>query len=317
MCSCGFSALRWVAVRRAQKLVSEDRVRYQAAWEKVLGDQDAELPRLKSAVQSLSLKVSTPARHLHRRMAGSDIKNASSFEVLLLSISEMGETSKSENRGKTSVSKIMAHLSGLSQKLNLTLGSPNQVDDRLPIQNLDQLYSQATLLCPILHSMATGWAEQSGGTLPLGKQGESTWTNLKRPDRAIQKALRTYAEDPSYILDICRCSLIFPGISSMVKCINCLKTDDRIVVVRIKSRMTDDLEAERSAGYRDVCINFRVVTKQTVLLGIENHVVEIQLLHRYIAAIKQDDDTRDTCFSAILAANDHDGHDSGPAAMTS
>jgi hypothetical protein len=56
--------------------------------------------------------------------------------------------------------------------------------------------------------------------------------------------------------------------------------------VRIKNRFDPAFDAERSAGYRSLAVNLRVVTERTMALGVETHVCEVQLLLVQMAAIK-------------------------------
>jgi hypothetical protein len=57
-------------------------------------------------------------------------------------------------------------------------------------------------------------------------------------------------------------------------------------VLRIKNRLDPDYDSARSAGYRDVGVNLRVVTPETRALGVDAHVCELQLLLRRFAELK-------------------------------
>jgi hypothetical protein len=56
--------------------------------------------------------------------------------------------------------------------------------------------------------------------------------------------------------------------------------------MRIKNRLDPDYDSARSAGYRDVGVNLRVVTPETRALGVDAHVCELQLLLRRFAELK-------------------------------
>ncbi len=56
--------------------------------------------------------------------------------------------------------------------------------------------------------------------------------------------------------------------------------------MRVKNRLDPDYDAEESLGYRDVGLNLRIVTAETLGLGAEAHVCEVQLLLRQFAELK-------------------------------
>ena len=56
--------------------------------------------------------------------------------------------------------------------------------------------------------------------------------------------------------------------------------------VRVKNRYDPTYNAEQSAGYRNLAVNLRVVTDETIALGAETHVCEVQLLLIQMATIK-------------------------------
>ena len=60
----------------------------------------------------------------------------------------------------------------------------------------------------------------------------------------------------------------------------------QVQVVRIKNRLDPAYDSGRSAGYRDVALNLRVVTAEAMALGVDLHVCEVQLLLRPFAALK-------------------------------
>jgi len=304
-----FSIAYWKCVQRSRTLVKDDEQRYKAVWSGILSNHGRDLSKLDATVKDLQKRINSPPRQLHRCniVDGPSSSQANPFQTFLCAFAgtrekPSGEGSSEVLRNKSereiegyhprtysSFHKLKSHLYWMSTEFKLTsLGSPGKVDPGLPVQNLDQLYSQAMLLCPVLHRRASNWALMSNGNVPLGKLADSTWTSLKSPSRAIQKAVRTYWSDPSYVLDICRCSIVFPTVSELTTCLECIYEDEQVELVRLRSRMTNDDLAHRSAGYRDVCVNLRIINQDTVAVGCENHVMEVQLLLQPIAAIKHD-----------------------------
>jgi hypothetical protein len=71
-----------------------------------------------------------------------------------------------------------------------------------------------------------------------------------------------------------------------MQCLSLIHNDHEVILVRIKNRFDPVFNSEQSAGYRNLAINLRVVTKETLALGIETHVCEVQLLLVQMAAIK-------------------------------
>jgi hypothetical protein len=106
-----------------------------------------------------------------------------------------------------------------------------RLDERSPVRSLDQLYSQALGLAPVLSIACARWAAGSGGVLDLPDQrlagspplappappggmdwGFAGWESfrlVKRPARAVEKAVACYGGDVSRVTDICRGRILF------------------------------------------------------------------------------------------------------------
>ena len=93
-------------------------------------------------------------------------------------------------------------------------------------------------------------------------------------------------QDVSRLVDICRHSIYFDTIEGVTKCLNQIHSDKDVTILRIKNRFDPAFDAGRSAGYRNLSLNLRVVTKETLALGAETHICEVQLLLVQIATIK-------------------------------
>jgi hypothetical protein len=74
----------------------------------------------------------------------------------------------------------------------------------------------------------------------------------------------------------------------VIKAIKVITSDQDIVLERVKNRLDPDYQADISAGYRDVAMNFRIVNKDTVRMGVEGHVCELQLILIEYAMLKHD-----------------------------
>jgi len=196
-----------------------------------------------------------------------------------------------------------------------------QVDFDSPVMDLDQLFVQAEGVYPLLRAKTRAWALVSHGLLlrieeNVKAKGEDQegylpptpppppppkksfqevdydapikWAKLKRPERAIEKVLRSYGGDASRLCDICRQSIVFDSIASLQKCVEVIAADTEVTIVRVKNRLDPAYDSSLSLGYRDVAFNLRICTKEAFDLGVETHVCELQLIMETFAANKSD-----------------------------
>jgi hypothetical protein len=139
-----------------------------------------------------------------------------------------------------------------------------------PIASLDQLFSQAACLDVLLRKKVRELALISNGLFPIPQKdgdwkvlfcrykdfvsipgcGEIAWTAVKSPERALEKLLRSYGNDPSRLLDLCREGIVFNTVEDLVCCVRALLNDEEIRVVRIKNRLDMDVDSALAAGFR-------------------------------------------------------------------
>ena len=98
--------------------------------------------------------------------------------------------------------------------------------------------------------------------------------------------LRFPPQDVSWLLDLCRQHIIFEKIEDLLECVRLILIDPDVVVVRVKNRLALDYDARVNAGYRDLCLNLRIVCDTSIRLGVDSHVCEIQLVLLPMASIK-------------------------------
>ena len=79
---------------------------------------------------------------------------------------------------------------------------------------------------------------------------------------------------------------MFQDIARITDCIKSIGQDPDIQIVRIKNRLDPAFDARQSGGYRNVAINLRIKTAQTIALGIDLHICSLQLLLQAMAEIK-------------------------------
>jgi hypothetical protein len=88
------------------------------------------------------------------------------------------------------------------------------------------------------------------------------------------------------LVDLCRQSIVFDSAGDLAACLAAIYWDAGVEVLRIKNRLDPEYDSARSAGYRDVGVNLRLVTPETRALGVSAHVCELQLLLRRFAELK-------------------------------
>jgi hypothetical protein len=93
-------------------------------------------------------------------------------------------------------------------------------------------------------------------------------------------------QDVSRLLDFCRQSIFFDTIADVAACLAAISRDSDVAIARVKNRLSPTVDSAASAGYRNVAVNLRLVTPETLSLGLESHVCEIQLILLQMALIK-------------------------------
>lgn len=148
------------------------------------------------------------------------------------------------NRSKAAKRKDLLHMTPFNSVVEQSMGrgTPSKVDPRSPVRSLDQLSAQAEGLQKFLVSKSRMWALESGGMFALKHGGLARWSEemvvgllaeqrLKRPRRCIEKCIRAYAGDVSYLLDICRTQIVFDSVADLMDCLEAILRDLEVVVV--------------------------------------------------------------------------------------
>ena len=87
-------------------------------------------------------------------------------------------------------------------------------------------------------------------------------------------------------MDVCRQSIFLDCIEDVTACLETIRMDSDVDIVRVKNRLRPDMNSSDSAGYRNVAINLRFRTLQSIQLGLCGHVCEVQLVLRSIAQLQ-------------------------------
>jgi hypothetical protein len=114
------------------------------------------------------------------------------------------------------------------------------------------------------------------------------WGGVKTIQRAMEKVQRSYCEDVSCLVDLCRQSITFESPGDVSTCLAAIAADPAVAIARIKNRLDPQYDAAKSAGYRDVAINLRMVCPEARNLNLDQHVCEVQLILKAFAELKND-----------------------------
>ena len=164
---------------------------------------------------------------------------------------------------------------------------------------------QAACVRPLLLEKVREWAAITRGCFPRAAEGEPRtryeryapgacgdseqgfeWPGLKSAARAVEKVLRSYDQDVSRLVDVCRQAIAFDGLGDLAACLQAIAADGDVELVRVKNRYDPDYDGGQSGGYRDVCLNLRFRTAAAARLGVDAHVCEVQLMLRAVAELK-------------------------------
>ena len=73
------------------------------------------------------------------------------------------------------------------------------------------------------------------------------WTEQRERERERERE-RGIAQDVSRLVDVCRQSLVFRDAAGLAKCLQIIRDDPDVVVVRVKNRLDPDFDSSVSAG---------------------------------------------------------------------
>ncbi len=129
--------------------------------------------------------------------------------------------------------------------------------------------------------MSWSWANSQFSRNSLG----CCW-NVVHPPPPPPPPLLRLVQDVSCLVDLCRQCIVFDSLSDIACCLAVIATDPAAVLVRVKNRLDPNYNSARSAGYRDVGINLRMVGYEARRMDLDGHVCEVQLILRSFADLK-------------------------------
>eukprot|EP00960_Hanusia_phi_P071472 767561-Hanusia_phi.AAC.10 len=204
--------LRYSYLRKARRLIEQDRGQYAQIWERISNHDESRelLRRLQDMTQAYQ--------------AGKRIRHTIPV-ALEAAWSEIG-FSPLHYRSRL-VDSMATRLFG-------------GVGSREPVACLDQLLAQAKGLDYMMRDCCKKWALACRGSFQLrdgtfltweqvvaqSREEEVSWAKIKGPLRIMEKTLRSYGQDPSYLCDVCRQSIVFESLGDLVQCVQTLMQDE-------------------------------------------------------------------------------------------
>jgi hypothetical protein len=336
--AAAFAVARLRFAWRAVAAVRADRARFEDAWRSAVAtwlEPKAILDRLRHVerVAAVQCAAALPrARQLNRRRAAHIPQPSSGAEVGGIQVAvgwgRVAGVRAVRLWGRCFGWGATAESHAVDLNVHGEFGEGNtvpcSVDPSSPVASLDQLYSQAIGVAPILRRRCAQWAAVFGGTVAgagasgadavladddgsapdagvggaaeaatpsasatvaaaaerrmsgacqwvPGLSDDEAFTQpairellgqslLKRPARAVEKALACYGGDVSRLLDVCRARIVFADGGALADCLDaiCDGGGGGVRVVRVKNTMSDQINAASASG-------FRVGAAQTVI----------------------------------------------------
>mmetsp|Transcript_42142 Transcript_42142/g.98176 ORF Transcript_42142/g.98176 Transcript_42142/m.98176 type:complete len:544 (-) Transcript_42142:95-1726(-) len=277
------SISRFLAMRKAKMLLKQDQTRYDDLWSSLCTEEGCKsLQRLEKAVNSANIDGTNCCQRNHT--------SSDALPQLLMRQPSL-EHATPADRHVAEMLQLRANVWG---------------EGMLQVSSISQLYCQAAIANLLMVERLKEWAECCSGMFPLmrfpgeeqvfarwsevhgdaRKEDMVLWPPMKRHGRTFEKLFRSYRNNASHLLDISRNCMILETVDDLTTCLETILADKNVKVERIKNRMGMGYDTSETGGYRDVCVNLRVVNKESVGLGSDLHVCEVQLLLVQFAHLK-------------------------------
>eukprot|EP00293_Proteomonas_sulcata_P013055 CAMPEP_0184293366 /NCGR_PEP_ID=MMETSP1049-20130417/4820_1 /TAXON_ID=77928 /ORGANISM="Proteomonas sulcata, Strain CCMP704" /LENGTH=297 /DNA_ID=CAMNT_0026601329 /DNA_START=225 /DNA_END=1118 /DNA_ORIENTATION=- len=270
------AVITWLRRRTLAAIDSEmedDRDRYDALFHQVVQSENNVLQELYSLVAAkASTLQAEKARHFHRRKTTAGEANpAFSSEFVV-----QGDPS----------------FCGLPFERTTTC-IPMTRDFKNPIKSLDQLYTQGKFAWMIMREFLKQVALDHRGKFKSRFGGEPVlwsevackddadsliaWPPLKSMGRAVEKCIRIYGDDVSRVTDVVRMSILFDTVADLLACLKAIGRNNEVEILRIKNKFDTGYNDPLKSGFRVLHLNLCFHSRKAALLGVENHVCELQM----------------------------------------
>ena len=153
-----------------------------------------------------------------------------------------------------------------------------RVVDRGSVQRIHSLaliFASAHTLNPHFQKKAIAW-------------GAKHEIQVKQAARAVEKVLRSYANDARRLKDLVRNNVPCATLDEVTAVFERIAADDTVEIVHIKNGFCPGYDAKKSGGYRDIKLSLVVVDAFARASAVEEHICELQILLEEMKELKEE-----------------------------
>ncbi|CAJ1966465.1 unnamed protein product [Cylindrotheca closterium] len=160
-----------------------------------------------------------------------------------------------------------------------------QATSGTPVSSMEQLYEAAQIAEPVFKDIVTSLVDRVCTACGDSREALTLkFPPLKGRKRAREKSDDDYIHrtpDPglSWLYDIVRGSIVFSSVDQIAACLEIMKADDAIHIVKAKNRFAKP----GLSGYRDLVFHIQIDT-----LGGFKHICEVQIHHEEIKKLEKE-----------------------------
>jgi hypothetical protein len=236
-------------LKKADEIVAADRQKYDTIWSDVLDTENQRV--LLHELKLVATSICSPSTESGgSTMLGGGLSRKDSFAP-----------------GRDVQSELVAPN---LERLRQASAAANTSKPRQCVSDMAVLFAQAAALNPHFQASVSFWATGVDGahvkSIPI-----------KRKNRAIEKLFRSYAGNPSGLVDIVRSAITFSTIEGIIQTLKKIRDDQRVTILQIKNRLDPDVSSAESAGYRNLALSLIIVDDTTMPDGLDTHICELQL----------------------------------------
>ena len=109
---------------------------------------------------------------------------------------------------------------------------------------------------------------------------------VKQAARAVEKMLRSYANDARRLKDLVRNNVTCSTLDEVADKFERIARDESVAIVQIKNGFDPGYDSRKSGGYRDIKLSLVVVDAFARGSAVEEHICELQILLKDIHQLK-------------------------------
>lgn len=256
---------------RAHEKVRIDKEKYDLEWDKNKGSMSSQIKALDEVIkkwETSMCRVMNKTRGFSTKVDAELIANYDLNPMLETGIDEQEKAI----RGLTMETAQLVYETMITENTE----KPVQVIDDLVV-----LFGQAAVLNGHFQDCVQKWSSEIVVPDPDKKP-----VKVKRNARAIQKMFRSYGGKANRLIDLVRSSISFDTLEALTEVFVKIQADPRVAIFQVKNRFRPGYDSRDSAGYRNVALSLVVVDDETMRLGVEAHLCELQLGLKYLDNIK-------------------------------